>query len=546
MMTIGFAGGKRRFAALKRWQRPEQPGTVAAKRQRPPWGEAVLMTRIAELAGQAPDKVACLFPDAGTTLTYGALHRRATRAAHWLIGLGLQGGDCFALLLDNCAAVFELAFAAERAGLYYVPISTYLRPAEVGYILRDCGAKVLVTTAAMLDGLQPPPGMLVATVDACPPGTIDYDAALAAQPMGPLPPRPVGRDVLYSSGTTGQPKGVFRPMLPAAPSEPQPDTGVMAAFGADAATVYLSTGPLYHAAPHRFTLQTLRRGGTCIVPRRFDAEAALAAIERHRVTHSQWVPTMFVRLLALPEAVRARYDLSSMRRVIHAAAPCPVAVKERMITWWGPIIFEYYAGSESIGATAIESDDWLTHKGSVGRAIAGTVHITDEAGRELPPGEVGAIWFAGLPAFEYLNAPEKTRAAVNARGWATYGDIGHLDPDGYLYLSDRRADLIISGGVNIYPQEVENVLARHPAIADAAVIGIPNPDLGERVQGVVQLREGAQAGPAELMAFCREHLAGPKCPRGIDIVDHLPRSDIGKLLRRVLREQYRAVAAGRM
>ena len=499
------------------------------------------MTRIAEWARQAPSKAACHFPDAGATLTYGALDERATRAAHWLIGLGLQAGDCFAMLLDNCAAVFELAIAAERAGLYYVPVSAALRPAEAAYILRDCGAKLVVTTAARLGGL---PGMPVATVDGAPPGAIGYEAALAAQPTGPLPPRPVGRDVLYSSGTTGQPKGVFRPLAPAEQRlAPQPETGVMAALRGHRDMVYLSTGPLYHAAPHRFTLQALRHGGTCIIPRRFDAEAALAAIERHRVTHSQWVPTMFVRLLALPAATRARYDLGSMRRVIHAAAPCPIAVKERMIEWWGPIIFEYYAGSESIGATAIESDDWLAHKGSVGRSIAGTIHIADEAGRELPPGEVGAIWFSGLPSFEYLNAPEKTRAAVNAKGWATYGDIGHVDAEGYLYLSDRRADLIISGGVNVYPLEVENVLLQHPAVADAAVVGAPDAEYGERVQGVVQLRDGAQAAPGELVAFCKERLSGPKCPRGIDIVEALPRSDIGKLLRRVLKERYRAGAA---
>lgn len=346
---------------------------------------------------------------------------------------------------------------------------------------------------------------------------------------------------MYSSGTTGNPKGVHRPLQPAEQrGAPQPILGVLAAAGIDdPATVYLSTGPLYHAAPHRFTTHVLRSGGTCIIPRRFDAATALALIAHYRVTHSQWVPTMFVRLLALPPEQRHAHDLTSHCRAIHAAAPCPVPVKEAMIEWWGPILFEYYAGSETLGATGIDSPDWLAHKGSVGRAFSGTVHIVGDDGAPLPPNEIGHVFFSGLPRFEYLNAPEKTAAAYNAQGWGTYGDLGHLDSDGYLTLSDRRADLIITGGVNVYPQEIEQVLASHPAVADAGVVGAPDPDMGERVQAAVVLQHGEAATPDALIAFCRERLSSIKTPRAVEIVASLPRSDVGKLLRRVLKDRYR-------
>ena len=497
---------------------------------------------LGDWARRAPEKVACIFPDTGLSVSYAVLDRRATQAAHWLLGLGLAPGARIAVLLDNCVEMFELAFAAERAGVYYTPVSTHLRGAEIDYILRDCGARVVVTKAEYLGHLPVLAGVVVALVggggDA-----VDYGAVVAGQPDGPLPLRPIGRDLMYSSGTTGHPKGIFRPLLGAEMrGVALPIAGVLAAAGIRAPdTVYLSTGPLYHAAPHRFTLHVLRCGGTCIVPRRFDAAGALALIERYGVTHSQWVPTMFVRLLALPGEVRGGHDLSSHRRAIHAAAPCPAVVKEQMIAWWGPILWEYYAGSETLGATGIESQDWQSHWGSVGRVFSGVLHIADEAGEEVPVGEVGGIWFSGLPGFEYLNAPEKTAAARNAKGWMTYGDLGHVDAEGYLYLSDRRADLIITGGVNVYPQEVEQVLALHPAVADAGVVGVLDAEMGERVQAAVVLREGAAATAAELMAFCRERLSGVKCPRGVEVMEVLPRSDVGKLLRRVLKERYRSV-----
>lgn len=506
------------------------------------------MPRLAHWASLQPDKPACHFPGLGITISYAALHERADRAARWLVGLGLEPGDAFALLMENHPAMFELVFAGQRAGLYWAPLSMHLKPAELAYVLRDSGARVLVAgagqaqaAAAAVAAMGGPAPVRIYVLDGSAPGAGDYEAELARDLPAMLPTRPVGRDLLYSSGTTGLPKGVHRALLPAEErDQPRPAVGAVRAFGCDDSTVYLSPAPLYHAAPHRFTLHALEQGGTCVVMQRFDALETLELIQRFQVTHAQFVPTMFVRLLALPEPLRQAHDCSSLCRVIHAAAPCPVPVKEAMIAWWGPIIYEYYAGSEAIGSTGIESDDWLRHKGSVGRATTGTVHITDDDGHELPPGVIGSVRFSGMPAFEYLNAPEMTQAAYDRNGWATYGDIGWLDTEGYLYLSDRRSDLIISGGVNIYPQEVEDTLARHPDVADAAVIGVADPEYGEQVKAVVQLREGAEATPEELIAFCRERLAHLKCPRSLDVVDALPRSEVGKLLRRVLKERYRA------
>ncbi len=505
------------------------------------------MPRLAHWARLHPDKPACHFPDLDVTVSYSKLHARAGRAARWLIGLGLEPGAAFALLMENHPAMFELAFAGQRAGLYWVPLNIHLKPSELAYVLRDSGARILVASAAQAHAAAAAAASLdipIYVLDGPLPGCGDYEAELAGELPATLPTRPVGRDLLYSSGTTGLPKGVHRALLPAEERDhPRPAVGALLAAGFDAETVYLSPAPLYHAAPHRFTLHAIEQGGACVVMQKFDPLQALALIERHKITHAQFVPTMFVRLLALPEPVRRGYDCTSLHRVIHAAAPCAVPVKQAMIAWWGPIIYEYYSGSETIGGTGIESADWLLHKGSVGRATNGTVHITDDDGHELPPGTIGTIRFSGTPGFEYLNAPEKTQAAYDRNGWATYGDIGWLDADGYLYLSDRRADLIISGGVNVYPQEVEDTLAQHPDVVDAAVIGVADAEYGERIKAVVQLRAGAGATPDDLIAFCRERLAHLKCPRSVDIADALPRSETGKLLRRVLKEQYRPAAA---
>jgi long-chain acyl-CoA synthetase len=507
------------------------------------------MPQLAEWAERQPDKPAAHFPDSGQSLTYAALHQRARRAAHWLIGLGLQPGDGIALLLENRPEFLEIAEAVRLAGLYYTPLSIHLRPHEVAYVLADSGARLLIASP----GLAALAGQLVAegAVGDRPrfalaeglPGYAGYEAALAAQdPAAPLPERPVGREFLYSSGTTGLPKGIRRPLIPFADRDkPEWDMTWKSLYGFDDRTVYLSPAPLYHAAPNRYVYRTLSEGGTAVVLGKFDPAQCLAAIERYRVTHSQWVPTMFVRLLALPEALRRAHDLSSHSSAVHAAAPCPASVKRAMIAWWGPILWEYYAGSEGVGTTVISSADWLRRPGSVGRPVNGvTLHITGEDGQELPPGETGTIRFEGGPRFAYHNAPEKTAACFDNRGWATLGDLGWLDAEGWLFLSDRRADLILSGGVNLYPAEIEAVLAQHEGVAEVAVVGVPHAEMGEQVHAVVVPRGTADAAalPAALDAWCRERLAGPKRPRSYEIVEELPRSEAGKLLRRILKERY--------
>lgn len=509
------------------------------------------MALLAHWAAKAPGRIAAHFPAQGVALTYGALDTRAERVARWLIGLGLVPGEAIALLLDNRPEYLELAEGARRAGLHWVPLSVHLRPQEVAYVLNDSGARLLVASPALgalaaqlvaegAAGERPRYALGEGLA-----GYLGYEDALAAVDMAaPREARPLGQVFLYSSGTTGLPKGIRRPLIPWAERDrPMWDMTWKTLYGFDEATVYLSPAPLYHAAPHGYVQRTLGEGGTVVVLPKFDPEAALAAIERYRVTHSQWVPTMFVRLLALPEAVRRRHDLSSHRCAIHAAAPCPVPVKRAMIEWWGPIIREYYAGSEGVGTTVVDSEAWLRRPGTVGLPVNGArVHILDDAGRALPPGQVGRIFFEGGPRFAYHNAPEKTAASYNEAGWATLGDLGWLDEEGYLFLSDRRADLILSGGVNLYPAEIEAALAGHPAVAEVAVVGVPDAEMGERVHAVVVPAADWAGRPDEaraaLEAWCRERLAGPKRPRSWEFAGELPRSEAGKLLRRLLKERY--------
>jgi acyl-CoA synthetase (AMP-forming)/AMP-acid ligase II len=501
--------------------------------------------QLAEWAARQPQKIAAHFPASGAVLTYAALHERARRCAQWLLAQGLEPGDGIALLVDNRPEFLEIDQAVRLAGLYYTPLSIHLRAPEIAYVLADSGAKLLIAST----GLAELAAALLAdgTIGARPcfalgaglPGYGSYEAGLAAvDPAAPLPERPLGREFLYSSGTTGLPKGIRRPLLPFAKRDaPEWDMSWKVLYGFGPDTVYLSPAPLYHAAPNRYVYRTLTEGGTAVVMAKFDAAEALRLIAAHRVTHSQWVPTMFVRLLALPATERAAHDLSSLRVAIHAAAPCPVAVKQAMMAWWGPILWEYYAGSEGVGTTVISPQDWLCRPGSVGRPVNGVrLHICAEDGTELPPGETGGIRFEGAPRFAYHNAPEKTAACYDARGWATLGDLGWVDGAGWLYLSDRRADLILSGGVNLYPAEIEAALAQHPGVAEVAVVGIPHAEMGEQAHAVIVPRGTPTA--AELDAHCRPLLAGPKRPRSYEFVAELPRSEAGKLLRRVLKERY--------
>jgi long-chain acyl-CoA synthetase len=502
-----------------------------------------------------PDKAAVVMSDTGATLTYAELEDRSVRLSRVLFAAGLRPGDDVALLAENGLRTYEVFWAAMRSGLYITAINQHLTPSEVSYIVNDCGAKAIIvsstyaaTATTILDGT---PGVTLHLAYGPDPvqGHDDLETALAAAPAEPLAEQPRGRDMLYSSGTTGRPKGVKAP-LPGISVTDGGDAllglfGPLYGFGAD--TVYLSPAPLYHAAPLRFGGMIHQVGGTVVVMPRFDPTAALAAIERYRVTHSQWVPTMFVRMLKLPEEARAGYDLSSLRVAVHAAAPCPAEVKRRMIDWWGPVLQEYYAATEAIGVTVIDSPTWLEHPGSVGRSLLGVLHICADDGSDQPTGEIGLVYFERevLP-FAYHNDPEKTAGAQHPEhpNWGTTGDVGYLDDEGFLFLTDRQAFMIISGGVNIYPQEIENALTLHPAVLDLAVIGIPDEEMGEQVKAVVQPAPGVTGSPElerELLDFLRTTVAGFKVPRSIDFVDELPRTETGKLQKRKLRDRYLGV-----
>jgi acyl-CoA synthetase (AMP-forming)/AMP-acid ligase II len=496
-----------------------------------------------------PDKIAYRMAGSNASLTYGELDRRSNQGAQLFRALGLGPQDHIALLVENSLAFPEICWAAQRCGLYYTPISTHLTAGEVAYIVADCGARVCISSEALAAVAAEAVAQLPADVvrymtGTAAPGWLSWEAAIATMPATPVADEVTGNAMLYSSGTTGRPKGVKRPFLGQPLGQIVPSANLLCRqmCGLDAATIYLSPAPLYHAAPLLFTSVSAAVGGTAIIMERFDAETFLRLIEEHRVTHTQLVPTMFVRLLKLPEAVRRRYDLSSLKIAVHAAAPCPIDVKRAIIDWWGPILVEYYGGTEGNGLTVCDSREWQTHPGTVGRSLVGTVKIVDEDGEEArEPGKIGQVYFAGGGQFSYHNDPEKTAGAFHPEGWSTLGDIGYLDADGYLYLTDRKAYMIISGGVNIYPQEAENVLVTHPTVVDAAVFGVPDSEMGEAVKAVVQPLDIADSGPelaAELVAFCRSRLSHIKCPRTIDFTAALPRTPTGKLLKRVLRDRY--------
>lgn len=507
------------------------------------------MPHISVTAQETPHKPAFVMAESGDLVTYGELDARSNQAANLFRLCGIHPGDHIAMMLSNCREFLEIACAAQRTGIIFTPISTHLLEAETAYILDNCRAKLFVVSAELaavaervLEHAERVEHFYM--VGGVRDGFGSWEEAVDAMPDSPVDDQCTGIDMVYSSGTTGKPKGVFIPP----PDQPFDapyalESSIGAAFGFGPETTYLSPAPLYHTAPLRYNLLVLATGGTSIIMEKFDAARALALIEEHRVTHSQWVPIMFVRMLKLPEAERRRYDLSSMQVAIHAAAPCPIEVKEAMIDWWGPVIYEYYAASEGIGFTFIDSASWLSHRGSVGRALIGVPHVLDEAGRELPPGEVGEIWFENDSAgFAYFNEPEKTGEAYNDRGWATTGDMGYLDEDGFLYLTDRKNFMIITGGVNVYPAEIENLLINHHKVADVAVFGVPNDEFGEEVKAVVEPANWADATDEtaiELLEWLRERLSHIKVPRSIDFHEQLPRMDNGKLYKRHLMQAYR-------
>ena len=500
-------------------------------------------------AATHPDKAAVIAAETGEVMTYAQLDAASNRVAQLFRSKGLGHDDVVAFMLENSIDYYGLTWGAQRAGLRYVCISSRLTQDETDYILENSGAKLLVVSAS----LAPAALALTTQIDRYAqggdiPGWASWEAAVAAMPATRIADERAGVDMLYSSGTTGRPKGVRVP-LPEEPAIDAPNSLVMlasAAFGINADSIYLSPAPLYHAAPLRWSMTIHRLGGTVVLLKKFDAEGALAAIERYRVNASQWVPTHFVRMLKLPADVRAKYDISSLKCAIHAAAPCPVPVKQAMIDWWGPVLLEYYAGSEGNGMTFATSADWLAHPGTVGRPIMGTLHIVAEDNEtELGPRQEGVVFFESENVFEYHDDPEKTASSRNSRGWSTLGDVGWVDEEGFLYLTDRKSFMIISGGVNIYPQEIENHLVTHLKVADVAVIGGPHEEMGEEVVAVIQPVDMAHATDdfrAELTAYAREKLSGVKVPRRIDFLAELPRHDTGKLYKRLLRDQYWAKA----
>jgi acyl-CoA synthetase (AMP-forming)/AMP-acid ligase II len=495
-----------------------------------------------------PDHPAIIMGGTGAIVTYRQLDERSNRLAHVFRARGLQPGDCMAIFVENQARYMEVTWAAQRAGLYCTPINSHLTAPEVEYIVDDCEARLLVSSkllagvAGELSRRAIPRVESCLMVDGIVGGWESYEDVVAGAPSERIPDEYEGGFAFYSSGTTGRPKGILR-QLPLTPMGEAP-SALQAFFkwcGFTDGDVYLSPAPLYHAAPISWSMEMHRIAGTVVLMERFDAEHALALIERYGVTCGQFVPTMFIRMLKLPEDVRARYDVSSLRSVVHAAAPCPVDIKQQMMEWWGPIIYEYYSSTEGAGATSVTPEEWLAHPGTVGKSMVGAIHILDDDGNELPAGQAGTIWGEGPLGFEYRNDPQKTAEAVNAQGYKTVGDIGYLDDEGYLYLTDRKAHMIISGGVNIYPQETENVLILHPKVFDVAVIGVPDDDLGEQVKAVVQPANWDDAGPelaAELVEYCRANLAHYKCPRSVDFERELPRLDTGKLYKGAVRALY--------
>jgi acyl-CoA synthetase (AMP-forming)/AMP-acid ligase II len=505
------------------------------------------------------DKPALIMGGSGFTQTFAELDAGANRLSHLLRAAGVQPGDHVAICMENHDRYLEVVWGCHYAGAVYTCASSRLTSAELAYIVNDCAAKVFITSGHKAEQaseiVAETPGVgLRLMLDGVISGHESYEAAVASQPSSPLPgERVAGMDMLYSSGTTGQPKGVTRAFEPR-PLESTP-SGVMPLlqmlFAASADSVYLSPAPFYHAAPLRFCLAMTQLGATVVAMEHFEPSQYLELVQRHRVTHSQVVPTMFVRMLKLDPSVRERHDVTSLECVIHAAAPCPVQVKQQMIEWFGPKIHEYYAGTEGNGFVYCNSDMWLAHPGTVGTPIGCTVRICGDDGEEVARGESGTIYFEGGAQFEYHNDPAKTRGSRHpSQPWSTLGDVGYLTDDNFLFLTDRKAYMIITGGVNVYPQEAENILVSHPKVIDVAVFGVPNDEFGEEVKAVVQpvampaTPDEAAALAAEIIAYCRSHLADVKCPRSVDFRHELPRHPTGKLYKRLLKDEYWA-ASGR-
>ena len=514
------------------------------------------MAFVADFARQFPDRVAVVMNGDGAKITYSELDARSVRIANSLAQAGLGFGSAVGVLLENAIHTYEVMWACQRSGIRYTPLNTRLTVEEIAYILNDCGAEIFITSpkfaavASEVAGLTPNVRRrfcVSGSID----GHEDLDAIASTMSDAPEYEELEGHPMMYSSGTTGKPKGVKRGHTRAPAGSAAPIAVFMTTpMAYDEQTVYLNPAPLYHAAPMGWSMAVHRYGGTVVCMDHFNEVDALQLIEKHGVTHAQFVPTMFVRMLKLPASERTRFDLSSLRAVVHAAAPCPVEVKQQMIEWWGNIIYEYCAATEGHGITWIGPEEWLSHPGSVGKPLLGEIHICADDLSELPRGEVGVIWFGGVPVqLEYHNDPAKTAESTHPQGWLTVWDMGWVDEDGYLYLTDRKSHMIISGGVNIYPQESEDLLIAHPMVADAAVIGVPDDEMGEQVKGVVILADPSKASPEverELIDYLKTRLASYKCPKSIDFVTELPRQENGKLIKRALRDRYWSAKGSRI
>ena len=503
-------------------------------------------------AAKNPERAAFIMASSGQSVSYAEFEMRANRMAHLLCAEGLGQRDHFSIMMENNDRYLEACAAGERTGLYYTCINSYLTADELAYILDNSESQILITSMLKLgvaiDAVaQSNKVRKVLVVDAganqLPEGFEDYTTACQSFPVTPIDNERLGTAMLYSSGTTGRPKGIIRPLPDQPPAEALPIfdfLGQLWHYRED--MVYLSPAPLYHSAPQAAVNLTIRQGGTVIIMERFDPEAYLSLIEQYSATHSQLVPTMFSRMLKLPEAVRRSYDLSSLEIAVHAAAPCPVMVKQQMIEWWGPIIHEYYGATEGLGFSACNTEEWLAHPGTVGKIVLGELSVLDDEMQPLPQGSPGTLWFKTATEFEYHNDAEKTAEATSPDGeMTTVGDVGYLDEDGFLFLTDRKTFMIISGGVNIYPQESEDLLIAHPKVADAAVFGVPNVDLGEEVKAVIQVVPGTaeeESLTQELLDYLAEHLSRQKIPRSIDYIAEMPRLPTGKLYKRLLRDQY--------
>jgi len=500
-------------------------------------------------ANVTPDKIAVMMSDGSASLSFLELEEKANKIAHLFRSLDLKAGDKVAFLLPNCIDVFPFCWGAQRAGLLFVPIPTKSTMDEAAYLIADSGATLLLASthcpAIQQDRLTQQIKTTVKYILEETPSKnwTHWEATLSTFPVDPIADEISGQAMLYSSGTTGRPKGITPQYGVGAPLE-EPDLLcqlMSQAFHVNDEAVFLSPAPLYHAAPLRWTMCAQALGAKTIVMPRFDPVETLSVIEREQVTDAQFVPTHFVRMLKMPEADRQKYDVSSLKMAVHAAAPCPIEIKRQMFEWWGDVIYEYYAGSEGVGMTLATPEGWKSHPGTVGQAILGTPHICDENGEPLPTGEVGQIYFESDIQFDYHNDSEKTKSVYNQYGWGSFGDVGYLDADNFLYLTDRKSFMIISGGVNIYPQEIENLLITHADVSDIAVIGAPDPDLGEKVVAIIQpanLKQDQDELAEKLNAYCRTKLSSIKLPKQIDFVDEVPRTETGKMMKRLLRDEY--------